>query len=70
MGRRLSDETDGRFYVLVNDDRQYQLWPSSAEMPVGWLNVFGAEGRRQCLDYVAEYWTELRPASRHDAMAG
>ncbi len=64
-----SGEADGRFYVLVNDDRQYSLWPSSTEAPFGWLNVFGAEDRRTCLDYIAEHWTDLRPASLRDATA-
>ncbi len=63
------DDADGRFYVLVNDDRQYSLWPSFTEIPTGWLNVFGAEGRQRCLDYVAEHWIDLRPMSLRDSTA-
>ncbi len=62
------DDADGRFFVLVNDERQYSLWPSFAEIPAGWLNVFGEEGRQECLDYIEEHWTDLRPKSLRDAM--
>ncbi|MFE9427036.1 MbtH family protein [Kitasatospora sp. NPDC006697] len=63
------DDADGRFFVLVNDEEQHSLWPSFAEVPAGWRVAFGAEDRQQCLEYVEQNWTDLRPKSLRDAMA-
>ncbi|ABM14623.1 MULTISPECIES: MbtH family protein [Mycolicibacterium] len=58
------------FYVLVNDEEQYSLWPAFADVPAGWRVVFGESTRADCLAYVEETWTDLRPRSLRDAMAG
>ncbi|ARX87959.1 MULTISPECIES: MbtH family protein [Streptomyces] len=63
------DDADGQFYVLVNDEEQHSLWPSFTEVPAGWRVVFGEAGRQECLDYVEQNWTDLRPKSLRDAMA-
>ncbi len=63
------DDPEGRFYVLVNDEEQHSLWPTFAEIPAGWRAVFGEAGRQDCLDYVEENWTDLRPKSLQVAMA-
>jgi MbtH protein len=63
------DDEDGRFYVLVNEEEQHSLWPSFAEVPAGWRVAFGEDGRQQCLDFVEQNWTDLRPKSLREAMA-
>jgi uncharacterized protein YbdZ (MbtH family) len=63
------DDTNGRFYVLVNDEEQHSLWPSFVAIPDGWDIAFGEEGRQECLDYVERHWTDLRPKSLRLAMA-
>lgn len=63
------DDADGQFYVLVNDEEQHSLWPSFTEVPAGWRVAFGEAGRQECLDYVEQNWTDLRPKSLRDAMA-
>ncbi|MEV0414679.1 MbtH family protein [Streptomyces sp. NPDC050448] len=62
------DDVNGRFYVLVNDEQQHSLWPSFTEVPAGWRIVFGEESRDNCLTYVEDKWTDLRPQSLRDAM--
>jgi len=57
------DNPDGRFLVLVNGEGQHSLWPTFAEVPLGWRQVFGEADRQDCLDYVERHWTDLRPAS-------
>ncbi|MGX1488647.1 MULTISPECIES: MbtH family protein [Streptomyces] len=57
------DDDEGRFLVLVNDEGQHSLWPSFAEVPGGWVVVFGEGSRQACLDYVDAHWTDLRPRS-------
>jgi len=62
------DDEDGRFYVLINDEEQYSLWPTFAEVPQGWRVVFGEESRAACVEYVGQNWTDMRPKSLRDAM--
>jgi MbtH protein len=65
------DDDDGLFYVLMNDEEQYSLWPTFARVPDGWRIVHGAEegtSRQSCVDYVEEHWTDLRPKSLRDAI--
>lgn len=62
------DDDNGQFYALVNDEEQYSLWPAFAEVPAGWRIAFGAAGRRECLNYVEENWTDMRPRSLRVAM--
>ncbi len=55
------DDENGTFYALINDEGQYSLWPTFADVPAGWTVVHGEETRKSCLDYVEEHWTDMRP---------
>ena len=63
------DDEDGEFLVLVNDEEQYSLWPSFAEVPVGWRVVTGPADRQHCLEHIEKNWTDMRPKSLREAMA-
>lgn len=63
------DDEQGRFYVLINDEEQHSLWPAFAAVPEGWRIVFGEAARSDCLEYVEEHWTDLRPRTLREAMA-
>jgi uncharacterized protein YbdZ (MbtH family) len=62
------DDDDGVFHVLVNDELQYSLWPTFAEVPDGWSIMLANTDRKSCLDYVEEHWTDMRPKSLMEAM--
>ncbi|QKV90560.1 MbtH family protein [Streptomyces sp. NA02950] len=62
------DNEDGVFYALVNDEGQYSLWPTFADVPAGWEIAFGEDTRRACLDYIEETWTDMRPKSLIEEM--
>jgi MbtH protein len=62
------DDEDGIFYVLVNDEEQYSLWPVFADVPDGWRVVFGDSDRSSCLDYVERNWADMRPRSLQEAL--
>lgn len=64
------EDRDAGFVVLVNDERQYSLWPVFVEVPAGWTVVFGEASRQECLDHVERTWTDMRPGSLADAMDG
>jgi MbtH protein len=59
-----NDDEDTTIYtVVVNYEEQYSIWPSHRELPRGWRSV-GKEGRKaDCLKYIDEVWTDMRPLS-------
>lgn len=64
------DDEDRVFCVVVNDEEQYSIWPDDRPAPSGWSTV-GKTGRKQeCLDYIAEVWTDMRPRSLRLQMDG
>ena len=62
------DDENATFYVLINAEEQHSLWPVFADLPAGWRVVFGAGSRADCLSYVQQNWTDLRPRSLREAM--
>jgi MbtH protein len=63
------EDPDARYLVLVNDEGQHSLWPVFAAVPDGWDQVFGEAARDECLAYIEENWTDMRPKSLIEAMA-
>lgn len=66
----MSEEADSTIYnVVVNHEEQYSIWPAERDIPLGW-NAAGKSGTRQeCLDYIHEVWTDMRPLSLRQQMA-
>ena len=62
------DDEIGAFPVLVKSEDQHRLWPAFADTPAGWRKVFGEARRAECLAYVEEHWTDMRPKSLREAM--
>ena len=62
------DDENGTFLVLVNDEDQHSLWPAFADVPAGWRKVFGEASRADCLAYVEEHWTDIRPKSLRERL--
>ncbi|PHJ65679.1 antibiotic synthesis protein MbtH [Nostoc linckia z18] len=64
-----NDAEDTTIYkVVVNHEEQYSVWPSDRENPNGWKDV-GKNGLKQeCLDYIKEVWTDMRPLSLRKKM--
>ncbi|HEY0184747.1 MAG TPA: MbtH family NRPS accessory protein [Rhodopila sp.] len=62
-------DDDTVFDVVMNDEEQYSIWPSYKTMPAGWRAV-GKQGKKaDCLAYIDEVWTDMRPLSLRKAMA-
>ena len=62
------DDETGTFLVLVNDEEQHSLWPTFADVPARWQKAFGEASRAECLAYVEEHWTDMRPKSLREAL--
>lgn len=62
-------QDDGTIYkVIVNHEEQYSIWPVEREPPLGWRSE-GREGTKaECLAYIEEVWTDMRPLSLRKAM--
>jgi MbtH protein len=60
---------DNTIYVVVmNHEEQYSIWPAHREIPLGWQAV-GKQGTKdECLAYIKEVWTDMRPKSLRDKM--
>ena len=57
------DDENTIFKVVVNDEEQYSIWFADRELPLGWREA-GKQGRKsECLAYIAETWTDMRPRS-------
>jgi MbtH protein len=57
------EDEKGTYLVLVNDEGQYSLWPSFADVPEGWVIAHNEDTRVACLDFIEENWTDMRPKS-------
>jgi MbtH protein len=63
----IDDETTV-FSVVVNDEEQYSIWPADRDLPPGWTAA-GKQGLKpECLAYIDEVWTDMRPKSLRDQM--
>ena len=51
------------FRVVVNHEEQYSLWPAGREVPPGWRDAGKQGTREECLAYIEEVWTDMRPLS-------
>jgi MbtH protein len=71
MSQRIDDESaqdDEEYQVVVNDEEQYSIWPLGRELPLGW-RAAGKEGpKADCLAYIDEVWTDMRPLSLRKSM--
>jgi MbtH protein len=70
-----NDEEDqsALYHVVVNDEEQYSIWPADRDIPLGWKAVGAAGPKSQCLAYINDVWTDMRPLSlrkRMDAASG
>ncbi|MER6288601.1 MbtH family protein [Streptomyces sviceus] len=62
------EDDEAQFFVLVNNEGQYSLWPAFAERPPGWKRVLGPNGREHCLAFIEREWTDMRPQSLRDVV--
>jgi MbtH protein len=63
------DEEDTTIYtVVINHEEQYSIWPEDRELPLGWNTVGKSGTKQECLDYIEEVWTDMRPLSLRKQM--
>ena len=63
------DEEDDQIYkVVINHEEQYSIWPEDRENALGWKEVGKSGPKQECLDYIEEVWTDMRPLSLRKKM--
>lgn len=59
-----NDNEDTTIYkVVVNHEGQYSIWPATRENPLGWKDGGKSGLKPECLEYIKEVWTDMRPLS-------
>ena len=53
---------DGKkFKVIMNRQKQYAIWPAERENEAGWSTVGKRGSKSECIKYIEEVWTDMRP---------
>jgi MbtH protein len=65
----MADDDNTTYQVLRNDEEQYSLWPLTLDIPAGWQAVGKQGTKAECMSYVDEVWTDMRPRSLREQMA-
>ena len=64
----MSGEDERIYKVVMNEEMQYSIWFVDRENPAGWVDA-GREGpKEECLAYIEEVWTDMRPLSLRKRM--
>ena len=64
------DAEDTTIYkVVINHEEQYSIWPADREPPLGWKEVGQQGPKTECLAYIKDVWTDMRPLSLRQKMA-
>lgn len=56
------------YNVVINHEEQYSIWPVDREIPLGWKTAGKSGPKQECLDYINEVWTDMRPLSLRKKM--
>ena len=56
------------YQVVLNDEEQYSIWPADRELPLGWRAEGKTGPKAECLEHIAEVWTDMRPLSLRKRM--
>ena len=56
------------YKVVVNIEEQYSIWPAEREIPFGWQDAGKSGPKAECLAYITEVWTDMRPLSLRKKM--
>jgi MbtH protein len=58
-----SESGDTIYRVVVNHEEQYSIWEIRKKIPLGWREIGKSGSKTECLDFINEVWTDMRPLS-------
>jgi MbtH protein len=56
------------YKVVLNHEEQYSIWPAHRENALGWKDAGKSGTKEECLSYIKEVWTDMRPLSLRKKM--
>jgi len=62
------EERSAIYTVVVNGEEQYSIWPADREKPAGWRDAGKSGTKEECLAFIKEVWTDMRPLSLRKKM--
>jgi len=70
MENQFNDEREDTtiYKVVVNHEEQYSIWPADRENALGWNDAGKSGSKAECLAYIEEVWTDMRPLSLRKRM--
>ncbi|MFI9786685.1 MbtH family protein [Kitasatospora sp. NPDC051984] len=64
----MAEDDEVTYQVTSNDEDQYSLWPVGRELPPGWKAAGKTGTKEECMAYIKEVWTDMRPRSLRESM--
>jgi uncharacterized protein YbdZ (MbtH family) len=66
----MDDDTleNATYHVVINHEEQYSIWMDGRDIPPGWRAVGKSGPKVECLDYINQVWTDMRPLSLRKKM--
>jgi MbtH protein len=62
------DRENITYKVVVNHEEQYSIWDADCPTPNGWRDAPKKGSKSECLEYIKEVWTDMRPLSLRKQM--
>lgn len=62
------DRDDVIFQVVINQEEQYSIWPEYKAIPAGWRTAGKSGLKKDCLEFIEQNWTDMRPLSLRQKM--
>ncbi len=62
-------EQETIYRVVINAEEQYSIWPADRPLPLGWFEAGKQGSNTECLAYIEEVWTDMRPLSLRKQLA-
>ena len=56
------------YKAVLNHEEQYSIWPADRENALGWNDAGKSGTKEECLAYIKEVWTDMRPLSLRKKM--
>ena len=51
------------YKVVCNHEQQYSIWPADRSNALGWTDAGKSGSKAECLNYIEQVWTDMRPLS-------
>ena len=56
------------YTVVISEEEEYSIWVEYRDIPLGWRSTGKTGTKQECLEYIKEVWTDMRPLSLRKKM--